>query len=824
MNVGPADIVQGLRLLAWIWQNGFTRENSKGMLVRFLSKKRRTDHVPDVRYENFRRDVQDFDAVLHDLESALADAERRYRQRGASSALNPRDASFEAERRRLVGAFEITLQECQNVLSIHRIAPVTNAQGILQSLRWNTGVEDTVNALRRRLQFHSQKMLLVVNRLSLRLMTDSADRLDDILGLTEQSIALQVRTQAMLQDNYALLAAYVQRRLPAFIAPRAAELPSVPTQLARRFEAMLSTDVPLAFAHAGNDPRELPLDEAFDALMMHFTDSADAAAGSQTPEHHVQLLKALWLVQQLQKSQDYQNARPGYYYRRAVNQIEQEILARMRDPRLLPFDVEILTALADEVYEIWPAQKSAVSISQAHARPGEDEEARLDLVLQGEFTEQRVVVFRKSEHRFRIVQENIRTVNGRYTEQQIPLSFDMTQDHFIPWYSLPRTSQSAHEVAISNQATGDLESYRFRSSGDLYRFQEILLGQRMVFEDTTVNFKLSDGSSGTGRIQIWQEPPTSKRDFDGQDSSSSLGASPVSPASLRSSRLGSTAGSVAPSTIFEHADGMEGGSVPLPSLVIFTELQGRVAYIHIKLEQGLRIFQEHCECRQGPTGYARCKVLSLARDRLRKFPIYVKYASVDEAGHTIVSSCDLSVFRLPTHPRLKDSKPKIIDNLLMTFKSPIAKDAFNLELHQRFQLRDEMIRQHNEFDTTMLRSAERPEKTSVSQVPRGYGPLMRTASLAPTVGSVQLGGSFADEVARGTDNVPARNTPRQRNGVIADPSPRISRTNTDMTMRPATQLMTIPPPVGFQHSDIRHGSRQSSTSSGFRNLFRSSRS
>ena len=824
MNVGPADVVQGLRLLAWIWQNGFTRENSKGTLARVFSMKRRTDHVSDVRYENFRRDVQDFDAVLHDLESALADAERRYRQRGASSALNPRDASFEAERRRLVGAFEITLQECQNVLSIHRIAPVTNAQGILQSLRWNTGVEDTVNDLRRRLQFHSQKMLLVVNRLSLRLMTDSADRLDDILGLTEQSIALQVRTQAMLQDNYALLAAYVQGRLPAFIAPRAAEPPSIPTQLARRFEAMLSTDAPLAFAHAGNDPRELPLDEAFDALMMHFTDSADAAAGSQTPEHHVQLLKALWLVQQMQKSQDYQNARPGYYYRRAVNQIEQEILARMRDPRLLPFNVEMLTALADEVYEIWPARKSIVSVSQAHARPGEDEEARLDLILQGDFTEQRVVVFRKSEHRFRIVQENIRTVNGRYTEQQIPLSFDMTQDRFIPWYSLPRISQSAHEVAISNQATGDLESYRFRSSGDLYRFQEILLGQRMVFEETSVNFKLSNGSIGTGRIQIWQEPPASRRSFDGQDSSSSLGASPVSPTSLRSSRLGSSAGSVAPSTIFEHADGMEGGSVPLPSLVIFTELQGKVAYIHIKLEQGVRIFQEHCECRDGSSGYARCKILSLARDGHRKFPIYVKYASVDGAGHTIISSCDLSVFRLPTHPRLTDSKPKMIDYLLMTFKSPIAKDAFNLELHQRFDLRDDMIRQHNEFDLTMLRNAERPEKTSVSQVPRGYGPLMRTASLASTVESVQLGGSFANEGARETVNVPSRYVPRQRNGVIDDPSPRISRANTDMTIRPATQLMTIPPLVGFQHNDIRQSSRQSSTSSGFRNLFRSSRS
>lgn len=719
-----------------------------------------------------------------------------------------------------MGAFEVTLQECQDVLSRHRIAPVTNAQGVLQSLRWNTGVEDDVNDLRRRLQFHSQKMLLVVNRLSLRLMTDSADRLDDILGLTEQSIALQVRTQAMLQDNYALLAAYVQGRLPAFIPPHAAEPPSIPAELARRFEAMLSTNVPPAFAQAGYDPRELPIEETFDALMLHFTGSADAAAGSQTPEHYVQLLKAMWLVQQLQTSQDYQNARPGYYYRRAVNQIEQELLARMRDPRLLAFDVEMLAALADEVYEIWPSPEPIISISQAHARPGEQEEDRLDLILQGDFTEQRVVILRKSEHRFRIVQENICTINGRHTEQQIPLSFDMTQDHFVPWYSLPRTIQSAHEVAISNPTTGDLESYRFRSSGDLYRFQEILLGQRMVFEDTSVNFELSDGTSGTGRIQIWQEPSASRRTFDGQSSSSSLGASPTS---MRSSRLGSTAGSVAPSTIFEHADGMEGGLLPLPSLLILTELQGKVAYISIKLEQGLRIFPEQCECRQGSAGYARCKVLSLARDRRRRFPAYIRYADVDEQGHTIISSCDLSVFRIPSHPRLRELKPKTINNLFMTFRSPIAKDAFNLELHQRFRLRDEIIQQHNDYDYAMLHSAERPEMISEWQVPRGHV-LTRTASLAPTVGSVQLGDNFTDEVARGTDPPPSRARAGQRDTVLATQNARLVRANTDMTIRPAAQLMTIPPPMGTQSHNADHISRRSSTSTGFRNLFRSSRS
>ena len=153
----------------------------------------------------------------------------------------------------------------------------------------------------------------------------------------------------------------------------------------------------------------------------------------------------------------------------------------------------------------------------------------------------------------------------------------------------------------------------------------------------------------------------------------------------------------------------------------------------------------------------------------------------------------------------------------------MAKDAFNLELHQRFDLRDEMIRQHNEYDYAMLHSAERPEKTSAWQVPRGHV-LTRTASLAPTVGSVQLGDNFTDEVARGTDPAPSRARAGQRYAILATPNARLARTNTDMTIRPASQLMTIPPPMATQSHNPNHGSRQSSTSTGFRNPFRSSRS
>jgi hypothetical protein len=653
-------------------------------------------------------------------------------------------------------------------------------------------------------------------------MTDNADKLDDLLGLAEQGIAHHERIEAILQDFYGLFVAHIQGRAPTTIAPRPAEPPPVPIVLVQKFYNMLSVNAPLALIQAGYDAREMPIDESFDALMIHFAGSADAATGSQTPEHYVQLLKATWFVRQVQASQGYQNARPGYYYRRAINQIAQQLSARMKDPRLLSFDVEMLGALPDEIYEIWPSPEPKSSISQVDARPGEHEEIRLDLVLQGDFTQQRIVVFRRSDSRFRIVQENIRERNGR-TEQQIPLSFDMNQEVFIPWYSLPDAHQQAHEVAISNQATGDLESYRFRSKGDLNRFQSIILSQRMVYEDAKVAFKLSDGTEGTGRFQIWQEPVRGKASLNGHGSTSSSSATPPT-----GSRMGSTAATVAsfaPSTIVEHPEGMEGGSVPLPALAILTKLQGRLAYVYVKLEQDLRVFPEHCECGRGSAGYARCKILSLSQERRRKFPVHIKYADVDSEGQTIVSSCDLSVFRLPIHPGFRKLKSRMIDNILMTFQSPIAKDAFNLELHERFDLRERMIRQHNHYDHAMVVNAERPERIRARPPSDTRNqPLTRTASLAPTVGSLQLSDSFSDEIARTTDPAPSRFRVGQNNGTV--PNPLLARTNTDLTIRPTVRQATWSTPLRTNSNvsyELPNLSRHTSTSNRIGNLFRPSR-
>jgi hypothetical protein len=756
----------------------------------------------DVRYENFRSDVRDFDAVLNDLKIALDNAAERYRTRGTNSALNPRDAAFESERQRLIGAFDMTLEDCKNVL-LHKIEPKRNAQGVLQSLRWAAGAEDTVNRLRGRLQFHMQKMLLVVNRLSLRLMTDSADTLDDIFGLCEQSIVLHGRTYALLQQCFTLLAAHLQgRALPNLLATE--DLPPIPPVLDQTFQRLLLSNAPANFAQTQHDIRELPIKEGFDALMTHFGKSAESSTGSQTPEQYVQLLKAVWLVQKLKASQDYQNARPGYYYRRAIVQIEQQLSARLQAPRLVTFDVGMLSELPDHTYEVWPSPEPFEWVSQADPKPSEHEEIRLDLALQGNFTQQEIVVFRKSEHAFRIVQENTGERNGQIERQQISMQFDFTRDNFIPFYAIPPGGMR-NEVAFSNIDTGDLESYRFRTSEDLYKFQEIILGHRMVAEDKNVAFKFSNGMKGQGRVQIWQDPPDSV-----QYSSSSA----RSPHSLHSSRVGSAMGSITPSTITEHREGAESGTIPLPSLVIFTELENKLAFIYIKLDQGLRIIRAHCDCRYGAIGYAQCYSLSLAREdhrgRPHSFPTHTLFAGTDSMGRSVVSTCDLSVFRLPTHPRFRDLQKKKAEYLLMTFVSPQLKDKFNVELHDRFKVRDKLSQQLRRYDDDMQYQAERPETSRGTEAPPPNSLSRVLSSRAPSIGSSHMGRDFGDEVARSTDpsrqtlsSAPSSDAESQMSTISQTttpgpvhsfytslgPEPRLARTNNGITI----PLTTRPP-------------------------------
>ena len=758
----------------------------------------------DLRYERFRRDVKDFEAVLNHLQTVHNNASQRYNDRGAVSAIDPEDEAFDTERQRLIGNYNTTLEEAKAVLTRNKIARHNSAQGVLLSLKWAAGVENKVDELRARLRLHSHKMLLVSARLSYRLMNDNTNQLDDILGLAEQNEVQNARIIAMLQDMPANVVALLQGRVPPGIPQSLAEPPQIPDVVAQRFQGMLLVNAPPGFVTAGYNPRKIPMAEGFDTLMVHWTESVDVTSDSHTPEHHIRLLKATWLVGQLQASEGYHNARPGYYYRRAIAQLARQLSARMRDPRLLSIDVSMLGALPAETYQIWPAPQPTISVSQMEAKPGEIEEIRLDLVVQAGFTQQRIAVFRRGESRFRIVQENIPEGNG--TPQQIPLHFNMEQECFIPTYSLPEADHSAHEVAISNQASGQLETYRFRSKENLNQFQSVLLGHRMVYEQTSVAFKMSHGVQGTGRLQIWQEPINTVPLPNGSLTSSS--SSTRSPESFQSSRRPSLVSSTTPTTLFRHAEGIEGASVPSPALLILTELQGVVAYIYMKLDIP-RVMHELCECRD-EEGYKRCSSLGLARTRRQRFPIRIKSADVDPAGHSIVSSCDLSVFRSPTHPGFRSLKPMRISWLKMTFGDPVIKDAFNLELHQRFALRDELERRQADLDTSMIVNSERPrsELTIRPSASRSSNALTRTASRAPSVGSLQLGNNFSQEISDAVSMPPARVTVEQNNESL-QPSRPLGGVS-EATIRNTPQRANV--------------SRQMSSSSSIRSVLRSLRS
>ena len=214
-------------------------------------------------------------------------------------------------------------------------------------------------------------------------------------------------------------------------------------------------------------------------------------------------------------------------------------------------------------------------------------------------------------------------------------------------------------------------------------------------------------------------------------------------------------------------------------------------------------------------------MLSLARGKRRTFPVYIEEAEVDVHGRTVFSSCDLSIFRVPTHPRLKERRPKTIKYLLMTFQNPTVKDAFNEEIHQRFKLRDEMIQQHNDYDVIMTHNDERPERVSVTRAPPGHY-LSRNASLTPSIGSLQLGDSFDTETAKEMNSIPSVTGAMSNDEVV--PSAPNTRTYTGSTVRAPLQQhqrVSSSEPISLRSTRASRGSRQQSTSNSIGSLFRS---
>ena len=674
------------------------------------------------QYRNFQNDIFNFCDLLKKLNGALVQAQERfstqeYRLKGR--AYDPLSKDFDKERKLIVGNFQATLTECKSILE--RNKQLRDRQSnVRENLSWHLKQQtQRVKDLRDRLGFHSHKIRMVIDRLVINLLTDQDAKLDDVLALSEQNIQATNEVLVEVRRLRLMLLGHLSGQVPTDVLDLA-EMHDVGTNVARRFEENLSVNAPSGIESG------IPIAPGFDALLATKLSFEDSVVGTdQTPESYLLFLKTRWLLERIKSSDAYEKARPGFYYKRAVNQIDQATLAKMRQPReLIWYPESDLMAISDPLYwRIWPAPAPppVVTLHRPHPlmeRANEVEILNLNLASDESSEADAVTIFKSSEERFRIVLKQAlpSSADAREILAQIVLA---GEDKLIPRFALPTLITPGHELAIFSR--GEETFYQFQSVEDLNRFQAALMGyevshnhnERDMFCQFSTGVKFLDCENA--QIQIWQErvgrPP--RPEGVGGARNASIPASQSS-----SSGSNSRHDSLVPiftraSSISATPAGWEADPIRYPAIVIFSKEKNgnRFAMIFVELGPHMRIDPDKCSCWND---YERCGKLVLNRKDGDSFKVRVLYSSTDPGGQPDPNSFDLFQFRLPRHPKFHNLLVKKTEFLVLKFNNLPAKTQFRDALELGFGNTDKQLKEQREFESEMLYLQDQPKRVRQS--------------------------------------------------------------------------------------------------------------
>lgn len=144
-------------------------------------------NIIGTRYRYLGQDVRDLQSKLGQLRQALETLSNE----SDGQDLDVCDLGQESQD--LIGDFNMTLGQCQDMVS-KRARPKRRA-GFIKNVMWDVMVQDSaVNELRKHIQFHTQKILLILGCLKPGLMStirqDSAELLELVRNNSMSSQAL----------------------------------------------------------------------------------------------------------------------------------------------------------------------------------------------------------------------------------------------------------------------------------------------------------------------------------------------------------------------------------------------------------------------------------------------------------------------------------------------------------------------------------------------------------------------------------------------------------------------------------------------------------
>jgi hypothetical protein len=527
----------------------------------------------DEQYKQLGKDVEFLGRRLNNLHPALRHALQQHENPDVDGPDLERDLT------NLISDFRHTIRQCKELLGEH-VNLRRNSAGFIENVIWATTAKDKVEMLRKTIQFHAQKIHLVMEPVNHNLLTT----IDGKVDIIHSKINIILRHFSI-----------------------STSLPQIPIWLASRLNETVFKNAPRNFSNI----LQIPLKEGFDVLCIHFRESTfafhDPETAEQTPEQYLNLLKCQWLVETLRKGTQFQRAHPASLYPRTIGQMEQRIFKQYnRGDIVRPLD-GVLQNLNPISFLIWPAEEKLQFTPPTYPNEGEELILGLSLPRTSRYKPDSLVIFRTGPTTLRIARKYPEWSECPYDNEL----FNVHYDKVTPFYAITKISiqelqlgEAPRNSSISIHRANDTGAiaYEILEEKDMFNFQRAVTGYQVVAHNT-INWVINHSGNpyvGRGQIQIWHWKPLSK--------DPSAAAIPLIPTASMQSYTYQTS-STSDAVIEEVLSGKTLSAIsvnensatdsticvttpPHPVIMIYTADEQKYTYLHLerKLIAGAKVF------------------------------------------------------------------------------------------------------------------------------------------------------------------------------------------------------------------------------------------
>ena len=460
------------------------------------------------QYEDFGKDIkclaENLDNIWRVIENAKATwAQQSLRAVRSRGPVPPKDWDL-SSLMEIIGDYYKTLDDCKRLLEENR--EFRTGKSVAYNMEWNLFLQPKVDNLRKRLESHNSKIMILLKPLEMHLLCeihhDLAERIDAVHRsvLHLQGLLIQDVEQAIVDQKSAT---------PSLLP--------IPTEIERRFRDAAEKSYPEIIR-----PACFPLQAGADALVTHFENSSKEFTpgrflNERTPTsiQYLNLLKCVWIMGRLQESESLATVPKDSQWPGYITQLKEDLSIECQRFNSLSTQCLRTPDLSDlrnpTDYAIW-AEESIAELISPHIETHIEEVLKLPMPSPSETLKREMSVFRIDSTRFRLVESIDDNAATSARRQELKVEIDLKTVHVTPIYATPSSRPKALELLIHSGSTQINPT--FKELKHVFRLQHILTGYKVYerYDQTMVDVQYfvsgqSNPTTEHGRIQLWLPKP-----------------------------------------------------------------------------------------------------------------------------------------------------------------------------------------------------------------------------------------------------------------------------------------------------------------------------